>query len=113
MANSWQQIKKAALKTGREAIVVDGDHILVVMTLARYDELLSKEQDVKQLSKEELLEKINRQIAEWHASQTETDESMAATEKKSRTNLGQSSHLQDLEKGDDDEAFYIEPVSGS
>ncbi len=113
MSNSWRQIKKAALKTGREAIVVDDDHILVVMTLARYDELLAKEQDIKQLSKEEFLEKINREIAKWHASQAEAEEIMISVEEKGKVKADKNASLSGSENQEEDDTFYVEPVVSS
>ena len=90
--------------------MVDDDHILVVMTLARYDELLSKEQDIKQLSKEEFLEKINREIAQCHASQAETGEILLSVEEKSKVKADKDASLSDLADGEEDDTFYVEPV---
>jgi len=72
MAN-WeklQEVLKLARQTGDKVIVLDQENEpFVIMDLPNYRALLREETMVKGLSEEDLLDKINRQIAEWKASQ--------------------------------------------
>ena len=77
MAN-WeklQEVLKLARQTGDKVIVLDQENeSFVIMDLPNYRGLLRVETMVKGLSEEELLDKINRQIAEWKASQPDLSE---------------------------------------
>ncbi len=104
--SNWQKLKNTAKKVNREVIVMDDDGVWVVMPLDRYNDLLdaSKGKDLKQLSKEEFLQEINRQIAEWRASQSEQMEIDISISK------DKDSGIDDLQAGQGDDMFYIEPV---
>jgi len=59
-----------AAKTGDKVIVLSDHHDpYVVMTVKEYEALLHGPSSVKGLSEDELLSKINRDIAVWKASQ--------------------------------------------
>lgn len=105
--NNWQELKNTTKKLNREVIVMDDDGVWVLMPLDRYNSLLdgSKSKDLKRLSKEEFLQEINRQIAEWRASQNEQMEiDISVSDNNQRDNLD------DLGLKQDDDMFYIEPV---
>ena len=69
------QLKKAisiAKKTGDRLIVYDlskGDSAFVVMSLDEYEKLVTKKSEVRGLTEDELLDKINRDIAIWKSDQ--------------------------------------------
>ena len=59
-----------AAKTGDKVIVVSDNHEpYVVMTVKEYEALLHNSSTVGSLTEEQLLDKINRDIAVWKASQ--------------------------------------------
>lgn len=64
------KVLQLAAKTGDKVIVLSEDHEpYVVMTVQEYEALLHGSSSVKDLSEDELLNKINRDIAVWKASQ--------------------------------------------
>lgn len=77
MAN-YKQLDKVldlAAKTGDKVIVMSDSHDpYVVMTVKEYEALLHGSSSVKDLSEDELLDKINRDIAVWKASQGDLGE---------------------------------------
>ncbi len=105
--NNWQELKSTTKKLNREVIVMDDDGVWVLMPLDRYNSLLDggRSKDLKRLSKEEFLQEINRQIAEWRASQNEQMEIDISV-----SNNNQRDNLDDLGLKQDDDMFYIEPV---
>jgi len=58
-------------KTGDRCIVLsqDSDEAYVVMSLAEYERMTLGKADVSELSEDELLDKINRDIAIWKSQQ--------------------------------------------
>lgn len=60
-------------KTGDRCIVLapDSDDAYVVMSLAEYERVVLGRADVSELSEDELLDKINRDIAVWKSQQEE------------------------------------------
>ena len=105
--NNWQELKNTTKKLNREVIVMDDDGVWVLMPLDRYNSLLDggRSKDLKRLSKEEFLQEINRQIAEWRASQNEQMEIDISV-----SNNNQRNNPDDLGLKQDDDMFYIEPV---
>ncbi len=69
------QLKKAidlARKTGDRLIVYDlntGDSPFMVMSLDEYEKLVTQKSGVRGLTEDELLDKINRDIAIWKSEQ--------------------------------------------
>ena len=66
----WKKVFALIQKTGDKCLVVDpeSEEIFVVMTLRNYEKILGKKQSVADLTEEELLDKINRDIAMWQTS---------------------------------------------
>lgn len=67
-------------KTGDRLIVFDSakpDNIFVVMSLKDYENLVLGKSEVRGLTEDELLDKINRDIAIWKSEQGETATSEA------------------------------------
>lgn len=64
-----------AAKTGDKVIVLSDHHDpYVIMTVKEYEALLHGPSSVKDLSEDELLSKINRDIAVWKASKDDLDD---------------------------------------
>lgn len=65
-----ERVLDLAAKTGDKVIVLSDHHDpYVLMTIKEYEALLHGPSSVKNLSEDELLSKINRDIAIWKASQ--------------------------------------------
>ncbi|MBU4332680.1 type II toxin-antitoxin system Phd/YefM family antitoxin [Patescibacteria group bacterium] len=70
MDDQLQQITDLIEKTGDKAIVLkENKPAYVLMTLKDYERLILGKYEVKGLTEEELLDKINREIAVWRSGQ--------------------------------------------
>ena len=72
MQNQLQQAINLAKKTGDRLIVFDSaqaDEAYVVLTLRDYENLVLGKSEVRSLTEDELLDKINRDIAIWKSKQ--------------------------------------------
>ncbi|MCX6796750.1 MAG: hypothetical protein NTW06_04635 [Candidatus Falkowbacteria bacterium] len=72
MLDQFQKAIKLAKKTGDRLIVFDpanSELAYVIMTLEEYERLVLKRSEVKDLTEDELLDKINRDIAIWKSEQ--------------------------------------------
>lgn len=116
-----ERVLDLATKTGDKVIVLSDSHEpYVVMTVKEYEALLHGPSSVKDLSEDELLSKINRDIAIWKASQEGLDDysldnfkvdSIRKDDKKdekhdktdSKDNVDKSQHAEE-------DRYYIEPV---
>ena len=68
MNNSLERAIDLARKTGDRLIVADSvksDKIYVVMSLDEYEKLVIGKSEVRNLTEDELLDKINRDVAVW------------------------------------------------
>ncbi len=80
------QLEKAlnlAKKTGDRLIVFDElrtDRALVVMGLDEYEKLVEKAPQEPNLTEDDLLDKINRNIAAWNSGSTEDHSEMTAAD---------------------------------
>lgn len=98
--NSLEQIMELIKKTGDRFVVLDNDSssAFVILSLREYQRLALDQNEVKDLTEEELLNKINRDIAVWKSSQEENllgDEPV--------------SFIDDLEDLSEDK-YYFEPL---
>lgn len=86
MWESINKILKLIEKTGDKCVILDENHNpFIVMTLTDYEKLNFQRSEVSNLSQEELLDKINREIAVWRAVNKEKEidlSSIDITEKK-------------------------------
>lgn len=73
MPNQFDRIINFVKKTGDKTIVIKEDAEFVIAPLLEYEKLIDAKHDIKKLSEEELLDKINREIAVWRESQEERD----------------------------------------
>ncbi len=72
MHNQLQRAITLARKTGDRLIVYDlnrREEPFVVMSLSEYEKLVVEKSEVRGLTENELLDKINRDIAIWHSEQ--------------------------------------------
>lgn len=110
-----------AAKTGDKVIVLSDHHDpYVLMTIKEYEALLHGPSSVKNLSEDELLSKINRDIAIWKASQESLSDysledfkvdSIRKDEKKpeiSKKNADKP--IVDKSVNPEEDRYYIEPV---
>jgi len=99
-------------KTGDKCVVLDSQgNSYVIMSLKNYERLAIGRSEVRDLTEDELLDKINRDIALWKASQEEkklddwSSFSLNFNKEKIRTEeLSSSLGLQDEDK------YYFEPL---
>jgi len=85
MQNQLQKAINLAKKTGDRLIVYDmsqNNEAFVVMSLEEYEKLATGNNEVKSLTEDELLDKINRDIAVWKNGQYNKEE---AVESKTET----------------------------
>jgi hypothetical protein len=76
MQDQLQKAINLARKTGDKLIVVDSskpDNVFVVMSLKDYENLVLGKSEVRGLTEDDLLDKINRDIAIWKSDQTEEE----------------------------------------
>jgi len=92
-------------KTGDRFIVADekGDPKFVIMDISEYEKLVLCKSDVSDLTEDELLDKINRDIAIWQIEQKE-EEITDSVEDFVENVEG------DLSEEDEEEKYYFEPV---
>lgn len=121
----FDKVLDLAAKTGDKVIVMSESHDpYVVMTVTEYEGLLRNYDSVKNLSEEELLDKINRDIAVWKASQDDLDDyelsqfrvdSLKKEDTKKEEikydKLPASPDNDTSENINDEDKYYIEPVS--
>ncbi|MBT6691267.1 hypothetical protein HOB10_02970 [Candidatus Parcubacteria bacterium] len=123
MANYKQMDKvlELAAKTGDKVIVLSENHDpYVVMPVKEYEVLLQGSSTVDGLTEEQLLDKINRDIAVWKSSQDDLEdynldqfkvESLKKVDvsKKAVDNKVQEPKIEKVEVEEEDR-YYIEPV---
>ena len=118
---NYKQMDKVldlAAKTGDKVIVLSDHHDpYVLMTVKEYEALLHGPSSVKGLSEDELLSKINRDIAVWKASQDDLEDysledfkvdTIRKDEKKSEK--ADKNITVDKSVVSEEDRYYIEPV---
>lgn len=102
MENKWEKVLSLIKKTGDRCIIFDEtrEELFVVMELGQYENLIFKKSDVRDLTEDELLDKINRDIAIWQTNKDD-DRDCDFFEK-----------LEEKEDvlAEDDERYYLETV---
>ncbi len=102
------QVLDLVAKTGDRVIVVSDKHDpYVIMSTSEYESLLHSSSELNNLTEEQLLDKINRDISVWRSSQEDLseynlDQFKADTEKK------EEKPEEKVEVEED--KYYIEPV---
>lgn len=115
-----EKIIKLIQKTGDKCIILDsqGNPAYVAMSFADYEKLILSNPGVKGLTEDELLEKINRDIALWRASQQgdkladwQPAESASQQIKrlKKESEIPENS-LNEAEIEESEDKYYFEPI---
>jgi len=118
---NYKQMEKVldlASKTGDKVIVLSDSHDpYVVMNIKEYEALLHGPSSVKGLSEDELLSKINRDIAVWKASQDDLgdyslEDFKVDTLRKDEEKTKKAGDKNDVDKSEhpEEDRYYIEPV---
>ncbi|MFA6594518.1 MAG: hypothetical protein WCT16_04680 [Candidatus Buchananbacteria bacterium] len=106
-------------KTGDKAIVLDehGEPGYVIMTVADYEDLILGKSGVSGLTEDELLDKINRDIAIWKDNQELRE--LSVDQYNFAKDIGAvsdeeilSEFRQENPQTPDEDRYYFEPVSG-
>ena len=116
-----ERVLDLAAKTGDKVIVLSDHHDpYVLMTIKEYEALLHGPSSVKNLSEDELLSKINRDIAIWKASQEDLSgysledfkvDSIRKDEKKLEiTKKSPDKNVVDKSVNPEEDRYYIESV---
>ena len=119
--DKFKKIVKLIEKTGDKCIVLNpaDDTVYVVLGLNDYEKMVLGKSEVRNLTEDELLDKINRDIAIWKSAQPESsnielpDEFQPKTEKVDHTELENLSFEPKIEKEEDadgGEKYYFEPL---
>ena len=102
----WNKVLRFIKRTGDRAILADSEmnEIFVITTLSDYEQKVFSKSAVKELTEEQLLDRINQDIAVWQSSQ--------AGEITNLNNIDDDQKQEDLEtenESDDEERYYVEP----
>ncbi|MFA6428655.1 MAG: hypothetical protein WCW02_03905 [Candidatus Buchananbacteria bacterium] len=106
-------------KTGDKLVITDtaGNSAYVIMNLKDYERFILGQSDVADLTEEELLSKINRDIALWKAGQSndilsDLSQKLAKEELESVANNPLENNTDFVENKDNnkEDQYYIEPV---
>jgi len=74
MQNQLQKAINLAKKTGDKLIIYDitkPNNTYVIMSLNQYENIVSEKSEVRGLTEEELIDKINRDVAIWKSDQNQ------------------------------------------
>lgn len=96
---NWKKILDFIRRTGDRAIIADpeSDEIFVLTTLSDYEQKILRKSPVKGLTEDQLLDRINQDIAVWQSTkETEVDDYKVLEE-------------EDVEEVEEDR-YYVEPI---
>jgi len=117
-----EQVLHIMAKTGDKVIVVSESHApYVLMSIGEYEAFLKGGSSVKDMTEQQLLDKINRDIAVWKASQEDLSDydlddfrvkSLRKEENKQPILLPSSENPVNVDKHEveEEDKYYIEPV---
>jgi len=113
MNDSFQKIIRLIEKTGDKCIILNqnGEDAYVVMALKDYEGFIDSASGLKNLSEEEFLEKINRDIAIWRSAQE--NENFAEWENTISQKISRKNEFEPPEKEviePKDDTYYFEPL---
>ncbi len=103
-------------KTGDRCIIVSEkeDKAFAIMSISEYERMTVLKSDVSSLSEDELLDKINRDIAVWKSQQNEAQESSREIQDKSFYDFDKKNQSQDdfwIDEPDaEEDPYYFESV---
>lgn len=94
--NDFQEILKLCKEIGGRYIFIEGGKpSFVLMNIEEFKKIFSKK--IRNLSKEELIEKINREIAQWREEQKEKEEVEDILEEDKSDKKDETSYYYDIE----------------
>jgi PHD/YefM family antitoxin component YafN of YafNO toxin-antitoxin module len=101
-ADMWKKIFSLIRKTGDKVIVTgeNGENPVVVISLEQYEQLLGTKKEARELTEEEMLDRINHDISLWQQEQEADD--------KIKQDFSVKETL--VEKSEDEERYYVEPI---
>jgi|WetSurMetagenome_2_1015567.scaffolds.fasta_scaffold822025_1 hypothetical protein len=108
MSAEFDKILKLLDREGDKVIIHSDDRNYVLMSLESFEKIKNRSLEsgfpVAELTEDQLLEKINNEIARWRESQVESENLPYFTAKDERA---EDSHYRE---NDADEQYYLEPV---
>ncbi|OGY47316.1 MAG: hypothetical protein A3J62_01760 [Candidatus Buchananbacteria bacterium RIFCSPHIGHO2_02_FULL_38_8] len=128
MANSIEKIVSLIQQTGDKCIILDseGNPSFVIMSFSSYEQLISGKADIQGLTEDQLIEKINQDVANWRSAQQNNEEpsnwqSLGAVireRKASRQDLKiaeepterDENSLNEAKKDETEDKYYFEPI---
>jgi len=102
MATDWDKLIKIVDRTADKVIFFSGDQSYVIMPLDQYEASLQQSPESGVLTEQELIDKINRDIAMWRA--------QTAVEHEQEVADSVAEEADEATDQDDDD-FHIEPVN--
>ena len=116
-----EKVLELTAKTGDKVIVISETHEpFVILALKEYQALMTHNTNLQELTEQELLEKINRDIAVWKASQDDLstdynlDQFKVETKDRPQEAVPQAGPIfqkpEDTPVVEEEEKYYIEPV---
>ena len=119
MQNQLQKVINLTKKTGDRIIVFDNnkpEDTFVVMSLDEYEKIIIGKSEVRRLTEDELLDKINRDIAIW---KSDNGESICGKTKNGNDQdlyfneddeLNDDNEYDELKDDDDDRMYYYDDI---
>ncbi len=108
MYNNLEKIFKLIQQTGDRCIICDpkSDEHFVVMPFSEYERLISSNtSNIRDLTQDEFLDKINRDVAIWKAGQNTENLDWDDKEIVKKEDI-----LEDIEQEENEDKFYLEPL---
>lgn len=98
---NWEKVIDLVKNTGEHCLVFDGERGdgFVVMGLSEYEKMVKSDIAVKGLTEDQLLDRINQDIALWQS-----------TNQSNLDNIWDSETKIKAEAVENEEKYYIEPV---
>ena len=115
MAAGFKKVIDLVKKTGDRCIILDsdGEPAFVVIGLADYEKLLAGSNPINGLTEQEFLEKINRDIANWKASQeAQIDQwqSLESVIKEAKNRIIETKSSPEEPNSASEDKYYFEPI---
>ena len=119
MLNILDKVFTLLEKTNDRCLVLlpEQDQAYAILSLAEYERLILARSQVEDLTEQELLDKINRDIAIWKTQQEDKDEDSEVSGRPIPAGLRRFQEQEDLEDFDDededeyeDDPYYFESV---
>ncbi len=106
MNYNLERILNLIQKTGDKCVYFDpnSEKNFVIMPISEYERMLGNTDAITDLTQEQLLDKINRDIANWKAGKEDEAADWPAEEE------GNNMDFEGEESNENEEKFYIEPL---